>query len=690
MADKDLMAKPGKQMPNEFSVSSNSFSEGVAPKRVVVGVLTGAVLSVFLSGCSGKQDSQPMSQVAASAPAPALKLSKFEELKKSADAGDAAAMFKLSQMYADGKEVERNNTLADSYLAKAAEASNPDAVYKLADSFGIKIALSFMLEGNTNEEKFANGIKAFKETERLYSIALELGVKKAYRDLGHLYLSGLSDVAFELHIPPSKVPKDYVGDVAKALPYFEKGANLGNPHLMVVMYRIHSIPKWKHLDSEKADSWHKKIVALTDAGDLGVAADTLYYGILAQDRGFYSLDEFKPEPAWVREAQPLLERAADGGDTKSKVLLARIYLNGFDKQKDPSVAAEYLEKAAAADDIWSQVTLGRLYMAGSGVFQDYSAAWKLFNKAATSPDFDIHVWEAQYLLGALLERGLGVPKDLVLAHAWYNISATHGYDKAGPRRNALTSQLSAEELAEAHTLAKNWKAGAELSRGSTPSAPSTAPSSGTASKKVGTGTLFYVNAEGMAITNSHVVAGCKEVKVEGSDSAKVVTQDTANDLALVKIAGANSAFGRIDSDPGKIRQGEEIVVFGYPLNSVLSSGGNLTPGVISALTGLGNNTNQLQITAPIQPGSSGSPVLNAKGNVIGVVAMKLSDSKMAQTTGQVAQNINFAISGQSLKAFLDAHQVSYTSGGGFFSLGKSKADLADDARKWTAVIECWK
>jgi S1-C subfamily serine protease len=182
-------------------------------------------------------------------------------------------------------------------------------------------------------------------------------------------------------------------------------------------------------------------------------------------------------------------------------------------------------------------------------------------------------------------------------------------------------------------------------RGNKDPVPSTTPAGVTASQKTGTGTIFYVNADGMAITNSHVVAGCKEVKVEGSDSAKVVTQDTANDLALVKITGATKAFGRIDSDPGNIRQGEDIVVFGFPLNSVLSSGGNLTPGVISALTGLGNNTNQIQITAPIQPGSSGSPVLNAKGRVVGVVAMKLSDSKMAQATGQVAQNINFAVGG---------------------------------------------
>lgn len=74
-----------------------------------------------------------------------------------------------------------------------------------------------------------------------------------------------------------------------------------------------------------------------------------------------------------------------------------------------------------------------------------------------------------------------------------------------------------------------------------------------------------------------------------------------------------------------LRQGEDIVVFGFPLNSILSSGGNLTPGVVSALTGLGNNSSQIQITAPIQPGSSGSPVVNLQGKVVGVVTSKMSD-----------------------------------------------------------------
>ena len=67
-------------------------------------------------------------------------------------------------------------------------------------------------------------------------------------------------------------------------------------------------------------------------------------------------------------------------------------------------------------------------------------------------------------------------------------------------------------------------------------------------------------------------------------------------MALIQLQGAVSDIAKITSEPSKLRQGEDIIVFGFPLNSVLSSGGNLTPGVVSASTGLENNTNQIQIT----------------------------------------------------------------------------------------------
>jgi uncharacterized protein len=233
-------------------------------------------------------------------------------------------------------------------------------------------------------------------------------------------------------------------------------------------------------------------------------------------------------------------------------------------------------------------------------------------------------------------------------------------------------------------LAREGKSG-------TPNASPSSTSTPDGLNKQSTGTAFLVAKTGQVITNYHVIDGCKEVRVQGRDGLeKLVTRDTVNDLALLQVTGTIHATATLSAEPNKLRQGEEVVVYGFPLNSILSSGGNFTPGLVSAMSGLGNNTHQIQITAPIQPGSSGSPVLNKKGEVVGVVSMKLSDSMMAKATGQVGQNVNFAVSGQTLRTFLDTHQVPYTSGSGFFSREKNTADLAEEARKWTLLVECWK
>ena len=78
-----------------------------------------------------------------------------------------------------------------------------------------------------------------------------------------------------------------------------------------------------------------------------------------------------------------------------------------------------------------------------------------------------------------------------------------------------------------------------------------------------------------------------------------------------------------------------------------------------------------------------------KGEVVGVAMGKLSDSKVSRATGQVPQNVNFAVNGQTLKTFLDTHKVEYRTSG-MLTFSKSTAELADEARKWTLVVECWR
>lgn len=384
-------------------------------------------------------------------------------------------------------------------------------------------------------------------------------------------------------------------------------------------------------------------------------------------------------------ARQWYEKAAAQGLAEAQTQLGQLYANGQGVSKDYAQARQWWEKAAAQSNAIAQTQLGWLFRTGNGVPKDAAKVVEWWQKAAVQGNAG-----AQYNLSWLYANSEGVPEDRVLAYAWANLAAAQADESAKKLRDSIT--LSSAQRAEAERLSSNWKPGQALRRESESASAvgSTAPSGGALIKK-GTGTAFAVSLEGHAITNHHVVASCKEVRVQGrSDLVQVITRDEISDLALLKMPGETRAMAALAPDPASLRQGQDIVVFGFPLDSVLSSGGNLTPGVVSAITGLGNNSNQIQITAPIQQGSSGSPVMNKKGQVVGMVSMKLSDTAMAKYTGTLPQNVNFAISGQTLSAFLKAHKVPYKTGGSFFAWEKSLADLGDEAREWTTLVECWK
>ena len=94
------------------------------------------------------------------------------------------------------------------------------------------------------------------------------------------------------------------------------------------------------------------------------------------------------------------------------------------------------------------------------------------------------------------------------------------------------------------------------------------------------------------------------------------------------------------------------------------------------------------MTAPVQPSNSGGPVLDLSGNVVGVVVAKLNAIRIARATGDIPQNVNFAISAGTTKAFLDAQVVPYDTAPSTATL--SPADVAAKARKFTVLLECWK
>lgn len=158
-------------------------------------------------------------------------------------------------------------------------------------------------------------------------------------------------------------------------------------------------------------------------------------------------------------------------------------------------------------------------------------------------------------------------------------------------------------------------------------------------------------------------------------TAQVVARDAANDLALLKV---DFASDHVASLRAGVRIGEEIAAFGYPLQGVLSAGGDFTVGNVSSLAGIKNDSRHIQISAPIQPGNSGGPVVDQAGNVIGVVVSKLADFTQ--------QNVNFAIKINVLTAFLDSHGVLYSTVASEHPL--QMFELAEQAQSISVLIVC--
>lgn len=207
-----------------------------------------------------------------------------------------------------------------------------------------------------------------------------------------------------------------------------------------------------------------------------------------------------------------------------------------------------------------------------------------------------------------------------------------------------------------------------------------------------TGTGFFVSDDGYLVTNAHVVADCATVMVKTDDgavseAARTAT-DATNDLAILKLAFApGKAPKRVAALRLGTRLGEGVEAFGFPHSDLLSTSGNFTLGNVAALTGLHDDSRYLQVSVPVQAGNSGGPLLDGSGNLVGVVSAKLDAVKIAMASGDLPQNVNFAVKSAVVATFLDANRVAYKTAA---PAGKplDPADIAEQARAMSGFVVC--
>ncbi|WP_170113279.1 trypsin-like peptidase domain-containing protein [Ahniella affigens] len=172
--------------------------------------------------------------------------------------------------------------------------------------------------------------------------------------------------------------------------------------------------------------------------------------------------------------------------------------------------------------------------------------------------------------------------------------------------------------------------------------------------QAGTGWVTH----GMIATNYHVIEGKTHFSVVFSDgterSAESLSNDRENDVALLKVEGKlPPGLPLAKALPG---MGADVFTLGYPHTDIMGKNAKLATGIISATSGLQDDPRFFQISVPVQSGNSGGPLINHSGEVVGIVTAKLSADRVFAQTGDLPQNVNYAVKIEHLRSIVDLYR----------------------------------
>ncbi|MDC0648772.1 trypsin-like peptidase domain-containing protein [Candidatus Pseudothioglobus singularis] len=463
-------------------------------------------------------------------------------------------------------------------------------------------------------------------------------------------------------------------NIAKALELYKASAEGGDFEAQEKLAETYFWGEFTSVDYEEAANWYKMIAerpwGYQDKRNTAIVRANYMAGLSYDEIGSY-----QEAINWHKKAiekGTLWAEERRSTSTKSIWVEPAYYLERYIKDASSAIAGIYhfgLEnnnqafkwylKAANLGDVISMYNAGNGYALGRGTLKDYDKAIAWWMAAAE----DGHS-ASQYNLGWVYSN-IASTKDLSKAKYW--IQKT--YDNPESSSDLLED---AKNIWETHNL---WQEeDIKLDDAKTSTQPS--------SERTGTG--FRVDKSGSILTNNHVVDDCSTIQV-GGNIVELVSTDVNNDLALLRGEPSNY-IGYFRSGKG-IRIGEDITITGYPLRGVLGDGLNAITGTVSSLSGLSNNTTQFQVSAPVNSGNSGGPVLDSSGNIVGVVVSKINQDKAKEVLGEEVSGASFAIKSSIVRDFLDVGNIDYDVARSDNEL--SNADIVDKAKNFTVLVECW-
>jgi TPR repeat protein len=519
--------------------------------------------------------------------------------RKAAEQNNVLAQLNLGLSYYNGQGVPKDLSEAVKWFRRAAEQSDRYAQYNLGVCY-------FYGEGVPKDDA---------EAVKWYRKAAEQSHSSAETNLAFCYANGLG------------VPKDD----AEAVKWYRKAAEQNYPYaqfnLGLCYYNGEGVTK----DLSEAIKWTRK-AAEQNVPEAQHNLATSY----ANGEGVRK--NYAEAVKWCR-------KAAEQNLPDAQYNLGCWYINGKGVRTNYAEAVKWFRKAAEQNLVVAQNNLGNCYANGQGVPKDYADAVKWYRKAAEQNDAG-----AQNNLGASYANGQGVPKDYVEAYKWILLAAAQGIEVAAKSVASFERIMTREQIAQGQSLARNFKP-----RIAPPAGSDSSPTAIAESRPESSGTAFFITDDGYLITNRHVLGESTQVRVvtaSGILPAKVVKVDAGNDLALLKVEGTFAALPVVASRTTKL--GGTVFTVGFPNLGLQGFAPKLSRGEIGSLAGPQDDPRYFQISAPVQPGNSGGALVDEHGNVIGVVAAKLSAKATLLASGALPENVNYAVKSSFLLGFLES------------------------------------
>jgi TPR repeat protein len=607
----------------------------------------------------------------------------FKWFRKAAEQGHAKSQSTLAHWYAIGKVVPEDDAEAVKWYRKAAEQGLATAQNILGD---------FYLSGIGVKKDEAEAVK-------WYRMGADQGDEGSQTDLGRCYAQGIGvpknnaealkwfyKVAKRNRISAFQFGRDYYNgwndvekDLTEAVKFFQISAERGHDgapfyddaqfQLGVCYENGEGVPK----DDAEAVKWFRKAAEQGDASaqsSLGICyfkgrgvekdeVEAVKWFRKAAEKEMkhaqlalgYCYQDGKGVKRDLKQAVAWYEKAMKGGSEEAVAQLALLLSNP--RKDDDKFKPDYKRAALLLEQLADKTEshyckLGYIY----GKIKNLDKMIQAYEKAV-----NLGSATAMSNMAACYRKGDGVVKNYAESLAYEYLAQANGQ----PNKEAISfleNYLAPASIQAAQKKAQLLHAQIKENKNKPKSdTVSKAPKGDTPSRPSGSGSGVIISKAGIVATAFHVVEGATIIKIKTSDATykgEVLASDKSNDIAILQIEGGDPSFSAVPiASSGAVKLGQSVFTLGFPNIEVQGFNLKMTKGDISSTSGIQDDPRLFQISVPVQSGNSGGPLFDENGNVVGIVVAKLNAAFMAKHTGDLPQNVNYAVKSAYLKPLVE-------------------------------------